>query len=204
MQTCAHTHICVHALCQPLCNSSHKRGCLFSPLDFWFAGTYDISSWHTRIVLRCEDSQPLATLQECGKPAVSRFRRMRVVLSQRFYGDLLFSIIEPIADKSQSCGALCQNASVGFIPGRGFQSQWCYLINNEYIKKPLQQFRQEKLWTKARRLTERTRWNQEILWFGGAENQSGSWGAGEMWREGKGLFVQCEITRAYTCAEEKS
>ena len=59
------------------------------------------------------------------------------------------------ADESQSCWTLCQNASVGFIPGRGFQSQWCYLISNDYIKKPLQQFRQEKPWTKARRLTVR-------------------------------------------------
>ena len=56
-----------------------------------------------------------------------------------------------------------------------------YGHNNEYIKKPLQQFRQEKPWTKTRRLTVREKQvESRNFWFGGAEKQSGSWGAGKM------------------------
>lgn len=72
VHTCAraHTHICPCPLpCHfaiPLTKEevfSHPwtLGC-----DIFF-GWCDISSWHTRIVLRYAGSQPLATLQECGQ-----------------------------------------------------------------------------------------------------------------------------------------
>lgn len=177
------THIYVHALCHATLQFLSQKRKYFLIPGLW-AVTFSLADVTLAVGTQelCWDAQAASPWPPCknvGKPAdISRFRRMRVVLRQRFYGDLLFSIIETIADESRSCGTLCQNASVGFIPGRGFQSQWHYLINNEYIKKPLQQFRQEKPWTKARRLTERSRWNQEILWFGGAEKEQelGGWG----------------------------
>ena len=153
-------------------------------------------------MLRYTGSQPLATLQECGKPAVSRFRRMRVVLSQRFYGDLLFSTIEPIADESWSCGTLCQNASVGFIPGRGFQSQWCYLINNEYIKKHCSNSGKRSL-----RLKQED-WQREaggIKKFCGLEEQRTKVGVGRLGRfeeKGRVCLFNVKLLCIYVCWKE--
>lgn len=62
--------------------------------------------------------------------------------------------------------------------GEVFKVSDIILINNEYIRKPLQQFRQEKPWTKARRLTERKQVESRnfVVWRSRETAGVGGWG----------------------------